>query len=238
MTLIKIAESRKPLQIKAKTETVAELTIYDDIGQDGWFSAFGAKELDKALKELDTDNPNIKDLHVRINSPGGSVFEGYVIYNRLKQYKATITVFIDGIAASIASVIAMAGDEVVMGEASQLMIHKPWSYTVGNAGEHEDTIELLDRLEEQLIQVYRKKTGKDSTELRQMLKNETWINQDEAVEMGFADRVASDDETIRVAASFNRDWITKQPKNMNSTYVKNKISSFKDEVEGYLARNK
>ena len=152
--LLNVVASSKKFEIKCKSETEADVIIYDDIGKDSfWFDSFGVKDLDKELREL----PDTVDLlNVRINSPGGSVFEGYAIYNRLRQHKARVVVYIDGIAASIASIIAMAGDEIIMGEASGIMIHKPWTCLCGDAKDMEETINLLDGLEEQMINVYKK----------------------------------------------------------------------------------
>lgn len=222
-------------EIKCKSNTEAEIVIYDDIGKDGFFfDAFGVKDLDRELKK--DEMKNVTDLTVRINSGGGSVFEGYAIYNRLKQHRARVTVYIDGIAASIASIIAMAGDEIIMGDASGIMIHKPWAPIAGNSSEMADMIDLLDGLEEQMINVYRKKTKKDSTEIRQMLADETWLFGQDAVDAGFATRMDEEGELFAVAASADKKWFKKQPQMPNM--VQDKISSFKNEIEGFLARGK
>ena len=234
--LLELPKSDTKVKINCKSETEAELVIYDDIGKDGWFfEAFGVKELDRELKK---DNmKNVTSLSVRINSGGGSVFEGYAIYNRLKQHSAKVTVYVDGIAASIASIIAMAGDEIVMGEASGIMIHKPWAPIAGNSAEMANMIELLDGLEEQMINVYKRKTGRDSTEIRQMLADETWMFGQDAVDAGFATRMDTDDELLQVAASTNKTWFKKKPE---TPAIKNtssdKITSFKKDIKDFLAR--
>lgn len=233
--LLNVVASSKKFEIKCKSETEADVIIYDDIGKDSfWFDSFGVKDLDKELREL----PDTVDLlNVRINSPGGSVFEGYAIYNRLRQHKARVVVYIDGIAASIASIIAMAGDEIIMGEASGIMIHKPWTCLCGDAKDMEETINLLDGLEEQMINVYKKVTGKDSTELRQMLAAETWLWGQDAVDEGFATRMSEDGETFAAAASLDKQWFAKKPDASKlKNIAKEKVNSFKEEVEGFLAR--
>lgn len=232
---ITLPKSEKVFKINCKSNTEAEIVIYDDIGKDGFFfDAFSAKDLDAELKK--PEMKNVTDLTVRINSGGGSVFEGYTIYNRLKRHRAKVTVYVDGMAASIASIIALAGDEVIMGEASALMIHKPWAPMQGNATEMNDMAELLDSLENQMVAVYKKRTGKDEVEIRQMLAEETWFFGQEAVDHGFATRMDEGGELMNVAASADKKWFKHKPKMEAQNLVTNKINSFKDELENFLAR--
>lgn len=118
------------------------------------------------------------------------MFDGITIQNLLSKHPETLNVYIDGLAASMASVIAMAGDKVVMPENAMMMIHKPWGISGGNAREMRDYADLLDKVEAVLIPAYVSKTGKTSEELAPMLENETWLNGCECVEMGFADELA------------------------------------------------
>ena len=126
---------------------------------------------------------------MRINSPGGSVFDGVAIYNALKRHDAAITVWIDGIAASIASMIAMAGDEVVMPENAMLMLHDPSGLVVGTAADMRGMAEALDRMKAGMVAAYRDKSGRDDAEIEALMRDETWLSAQEAVALGLADRV-------------------------------------------------
>ena len=169
--------------IKAKANDTAEISIYDEIGFWGVSAASFAQDL------KDCGN-NIKQINLHIHSPGGDVFDGIAIYNLLKNHPANVTVYIDGLAASMASVIAMAGDEVIMPENAMMMIHKPWGIQGGDAEDMRKYADLLDKVENTLIPAYANKTGKTPEELAEMLSAETWLNGKECVEQGFADKLA------------------------------------------------
>ena len=234
--LIKL-KSAKPFEIRCKSETRAEITIYEEIGEGGFFyDSLSAKEFNKQLKTLpDTVN----QIDVRINSPGGDVFDGITIYNRLKQHKAKVTVYVDGLAASIASIIALAGDEIIMSEGAMVMIHKPWTVAVGDSSSLQETIDRLDDVEEQLLSIYQRKTGLDRSELRQMLSGETWMDAEQAIDLGFADKV-SQEESAPIAASLkDKAWINKTPRiNDENKLINEKVNGFKNDVKDYLARKK
>jgi len=170
----------------------AEIVIYDEIG------AFGipAKAL---LDELKALGP-VAELTVRINSPGGSVFDGMAIYNALKRHDATITVWVDGIAASIASMIAMAGDELIMPENAMLMLHDPSGLVMGTASDMRAMAEALDRMKAGMVAAYRDKSGRDDAEIEALMQAETWLSAQEAVALGLADRV---EQPVRMAAHFD-----------------------------------
>lgn len=127
------------------------------------------------------------DLTVAINSVGGDVFAGISIYNSLVQYSGRVTVRVDGLAASIASIIAMAGDKIIMSPGSEMMIHKPWTLAIGDSEELQKNIEILDKIQESLVSIYTARTGLTKEEIVTMLEAETWMTADEAVEKGFAD---------------------------------------------------
>ena len=169
--------------IKAKGNDTAEISIYDEIGYWG----ITAKSFSKDLKALGN---NLKQINLHIHSPGGDVFDGIAIYNLLKNHPANVTVYIDGLAASMASVIAMAGNEVIMPENAMMMIHKPWGIQGGDAEDMRKYADLLDKVENTLIPAYANKTGKTPEELAEMLSAETWLNGKECVEQGFADKLA------------------------------------------------
>jgi ATP-dependent protease ClpP protease subunit len=170
----------------------AEIVIYDEIG------AFGipAKTFLDELKALWP----VAELTVRINSPGGSVFDGVAIYNALKRHDAAITVRIDGIAASIASMIAMAGDEVVMPENAMLVLHDPSGLVAGTAADMRATAEALDRMKAGMVAAYREKSGRSDAEIEALMAAETWLSAKEAVGLGLADRVEA---PVKMAAHFD-----------------------------------
>lgn len=169
--------------IKAKANDTAEISIYDEIGFWGVSAASFAQDL------KDCGN-NLKQINLHIHSPGGDVFDGIAIYNLLKNHPANVTVYIDGLAASMASVIAMAGNEVIMPENAMMMIHKPWGIQGGDAEDMRKYADLLDKVENTLIPAYASKTGKTPEELAELLSAETWLNGKECVEQGFADKLA------------------------------------------------
>jgi len=236
--LIKIRNKNidKKFAIKMKSNDVAEIVIYEDIGKSDWFSdALSAKDFDATLKDLPA---NVNTIEVRINSYGGDVFDGITIYNRLKKHKAKKIVYIDGIAASIASVIAMAGDEIVMGEGAVLMIHSAWTIAMGNSRDFLNTADRLDEIDDQIVGIYQKKTGMDRNELKDMIHAETFIYADEAVEKGFADK-KDEDMTASIAASANKMWIKGKVDfgAESRNHIKNKIDGFKNNLKEVLARN-
>lgn len=161
-------------------ENEADILIYDEIGYWGVTAADFVHD----LAEVEADVINL-----RINSPGGSVFDGIAIYNSLVQHKAKIIVHIEGWAASIASVIAMAGDEIRIGEAAQIMIHKPWSFVMGTDDDLRKEADVLESLEEAIVDVYEARTGADRAEIAAWVKAETWFKGKAAVDVGFADEV-------------------------------------------------
>lgn len=190
-------------EMKKQQNNKATVYITGDIVSQEWVdddtSASGFKQdLDK-LGSVD----NI-DLH--INSGGGSVFDGIAIFNMLKSNPAKITVYVDALAASIASVIAMAGDEIIMPSNSMLMIHNPWTQAIGNAKELRKMADDLDQIGKSSRQSYLSKTGDKLSEedLMQLLDDETWLTAQEAVDYGFADEIV---ESNQMAASINKETL-------------------------------
>ena len=133
------------------------------------------------------------DVTVWINSPGGNVFAAAEIYTMLCEHKGNITVKIDAIAASAASVVAMAGDLVLMSPVAMLMIHDPMTIAMGNASDMEKAISTLNEVKESIINAYQKKTGMSRNKISQLMENETWMNAKKAVDMGFADGILFSD---------------------------------------------
>lgn len=161
----------------------AELYIYEEIG--GWFG-MPVNELVKELREIKT-----KNLNVRINSPGGSLFDSIAIYNALVAHPANITVYVDALAASGASIIAMAGEKCIMMVGSQLMIHDALGVELGNAADMRAMAEFLDAQSDNIATIYANKAGGDPKEWRNLMLAETWMFAEEAVESGLADEIYS-----------------------------------------------
>ncbi len=169
-----------------------EVLIYDEIGAYG----VSAKGFLAELGAL----PDDAAIDLRLNSPGGSVFDAVAIYNALKRHAGDITVWIDGIAASAASYIAMAGDTIVMPENAFLMIHDPSGLVMGTAEDMRSTAEALDKVKGSLIQGYAAKSGKSDDEIAALMAAETWLDAKDALDLGFIDRIA---EPVKLAASFD-----------------------------------
>lgn len=226
---------KRQFTIKNRGEKRAEILIYDEIGRGDFFSEAISSQDFKA--ELDKLPKTVNQIDMRINSPGGDVFDGFAIYNLIKQHPAKFTAYIDGIAASIASVIAMAADEVIMGEASYIMVHNAWSGIYGNYKDFEQMSERLYELDEQIISIYSRKTKKDRIEVRSMVDATTYMAGEEAVELGFATSVFEQDYVIAACSldkikNLNPDKILQTRNKM----VKNKLASFKKDIEKVLAR--
>lgn len=171
------------LEIKNQSEESADLYFYGDIVSESWMSEWYEDDMcpsdvKKFLDELE----NTKHINIHINSGGGSVFGGLAIYNQLKRYDATITTYIDGLAASIASVIAMAGDKIVMPENSLLMIHKPLTWCYGNADDLKKQIDILDTCQKSILSIYMKKAKQGITEdeINNLINESTWMTGEEA----------------------------------------------------------
>ncbi|WP_270940888.1 head maturation protease, ClpP-related [Romboutsia lituseburensis] len=164
------------LQVKNQTETSADLYFYGDIVS-GWWGAWDdTDQYPENVKNFLDESKN-KDLNIYVNSGGGSVFAGMAIYNMLKRHVGNKTVYVDGLAGSISSVIAMAGDKIVIPSNAYLMIHKPWCGTQGNANDLREQAEILDKIEEGILNVYQEKlkNGIDIETIKEMVDKETWL---------------------------------------------------------------
>tara|TARA_R110000803_G_scaffold199398_1_gene263440 strand:+ start:231 stop:953 length:723 start_codon:yes stop_codon:yes gene_type:complete len=174
--------------------------IYDQIG------GTGIQALD-IVKEIAGEG----DIDVHINSGGGSVSQGIAIYNSLKQHDGQVNVFVDGLAASIASVIALAGDTVTMAEGSLLMVHLPWTQIAGNAEDLRKEAEVLDQHKETLIDIYASNSPLGRDEIEAMLSEETWLTAEEAYELGLITTIAGE---LKQAASVNIDSFNNAPNSL------------------------
>ena len=184
----KPAEPMRPDESKAPADGILDIDG-EIVAEEGWFTPEGAVVAKGFRQRL----AQYRNVIVRINSPGGDVMAGAEIYSALKEHSLNghgrVRVEITALAASAASVIAMAGDEIAMYPTSYMMIHNPWSIAIGDAKEMRKTARTLDVISEGLINAYQQRTGKSRDELKRMLENETWMSAGTAVEQGFADEV-------------------------------------------------
>lgn len=174
----------------ADSDDEASINIYDVIGYD-YFTGGGIT--DKLVNSVLRKNKG-KAVTVNINSPGGDFFDGVAIYNLLKEHDGEVNVRIVGMAASAASVIAMAGDNIKIAESGFLMIHNAWGIVIGNKHEMEERADVLRGFDESMVGVYTKASNLDEDEIVEMMDKETWINGKDAVEMGFATQFLDSDE--------------------------------------------
>lgn len=183
-------------KMSKKADSSAELILYGEIAdQESWWGdTVTPKQMLDELKALG----EVTEISVRINSGGGDVFAGIAIHSMLKRHKAKIIVYVDGIAASIASVIAMAGDEIIMPSGAMLMIHNPWSWQVGEAKDFRKMADTLDAIRDSMIPIYTEKTGLSAEDITALLDAETWLSAADAVAQGFATKA---EDTVKVAAS-------------------------------------
>lgn len=179
-------------------------TLYFDgyIAQDSWFDD------DITPKQFKSELTNSEgNIVVWLNSPGGDVFAASQIYNMLKEYNGKVTVKIDGIAASAASVIAMAGSEILMSPVAMMMIHNPATVIFGEASDFQSGIEMLSEVKESIINAYEQKTSLPRNKISKMMDAETWFSAQKAVELGFADKVLYEDSE-EVTDGFIFDKVT------------------------------
>lgn len=172
--------------IEAKQDgNSAKINIYEQIGKSFWSDeGIGAKQFVKDLDALD-----VEEIQLHINSPGGNVFEGNTIYNALRAHKAKVVVTVDGVAASIASVIAMAGDRVQMPENAMMMIHDPRGMVVGNSAAMRKQADALDKIKQSIVVAYMTRATEEQSKIEEMMSRETWLTAQEAMDIGLADEV-------------------------------------------------
>lgn len=175
--------------IRAARDGDNSISIFDVIGADYWGDGVTASRIAGALRSL-----NGADVTVNINSPGGDMFEGLAIYNLLREYEGKVTVKVLGLAASAASIIAMAGDDVQIGRGAFLMIHNCWVYAMGNRHDLAQIAADMAPFDKAMSDIYQARSGLDSTTIDKMMDGETYIGGSEAVEKGFADSLLSADE--------------------------------------------
>lgn len=168
-------------EVRAAQEGEASISVYDSIGENWEGTGVTAKRISGALRSI-----GARDVTVNVNSPGGDFFEGVAIYNLLREHKAKVTVRVMGLAASAASVIAMAGDEIQMGNGAFLMVHNAWAVAIGNRHDMKDAAAHLEPFDAAMAQVYASRTGKTVEAMAALMDKETWIGASQAVADGFA----------------------------------------------------
>lgn len=194
-------------EIRQQTDpSTLDLYIYGDVEPDGydfWTDEAVRSETSANTFRAELDaRPDVSQINIYINSYGGSVFEGTAIYNQLKRHPAHKTVYIDGFACSVASVIAMAGDEIVMPRNALMMVHNMWMYVQGNAAELRKAADDLDKINEAGRAAYLEKAGGKLTPemIAELEDGETWLTAEECISYGLADRYADQDADMSGAA--------------------------------------
>ncbi|HEY7767355.1 head maturation protease, ClpP-related [Longimicrobium sp.] len=212
----KLSASRKPIVVQAKAPAKwyelkaaasgeAELFIYGEIGNYLWDGPT-VGDLVRALSEI-----NAGTIRVRINSPGGDVWGGIALYNALVQHPARIITQNDGVAASIASLVFMAGDERRMGTGTTLMVHDPWTCMCGNAADFREIAGWLDGIAASMADIYAERTGQTTAGIAALMTAETWMNAAEAVAAGFADDTTNEDAPPQMRARFDLSFFAHAP---------------------------
>jgi|TARA_B100002052_G_C15887171_1_gene602089 ATP-dependent Clp endopeptidase proteolytic subunit ClpP len=216
--------------------SIVDVYIFDEIGSYGVNAQSFIEEI-KAYRK--------KPMNLHINCVGGDVFDGMAIYNVIKKRTAETTVYIEGIAASMGSVIALAADNVVMAENSLFMIHNAWGGAMGEASEMRKTANLLEKISNEIADIYVKKTKLPYDKVKDMMDEETWLNADEALELGFVDSIS---DAIKVAAKYdvskfknitNEEIVNKLNVNLKSKKMTDELKNwFNNKVDDIIARVK
>ncbi|WP_306131006.1 head maturation protease, ClpP-related [Roseovarius sp. MMSF_3350] len=176
---------RAALKVRnAEEDGSVEVLLYDQIG----FWGITAEEFKRELNAIDADT-----IHLRIDSPGGDVFMARAMKTALEQHKAKVIAHVDGLAASAASYIMLGADEIEVAKGAFIMIHNAWMITLGDTRDHAASAQMLDKIDGSIRADYAQKTGKPAEEFRQLMDDETWLDADEALEMGLIDRVYEKD---------------------------------------------
>ncbi|HEY8356265.1 MAG TPA: head maturation protease, ClpP-related, partial [Ramlibacter sp.] len=195
-----------------------ELVLYGFVGEDYWEEGFTAREVISALAEHGRDN----DITVRVNSGGGYTHEGMSIYNALKAHSGNVRIEVDGVALSSASLLSMAGDEIVMKAGALMMIHDPSGITIGNADDHEKSREMLDKVGDSMASIYAERSGTPVADVRAAMKDEIWLTAEEAVAQGYATEAES--AKARAVAAFDYRIYAQAPQKLKTLASKKKWS--------------
>jgi len=200
----KAKQPNKFWKMQASGENSADVFIFGEITTSGWELDESDTSASTFKRDLDALG-DVSTINLHINSPGGDVFDGIAIGNMIKQHKAQVNCYIDGVAASIASVIAMSGDTIFMPSNAMMMVHNPWSFAYGNAADFRKQADDLDHIADSLKQVYLEKSGDklDLETITQLMDAETWLSAQEAFDYGLCDKILSANQA---AASISQEW--------------------------------
>lgn len=212
------AKQKQYFNVVKAADGRGEIHIYGDIVSDDW--RWGEETSAISFRDALNSMGDVQAIDVRINSGGGDVFEATAIYNMLKRHKASVEVHIDGLAASAASVIAMAGDKVTMPKNAMLMIHNAWTFAIGNHMDLRKQADDLEKINDSAVkQSYLSKNPEiEAEELSRLMDEETWLTADEALTLGLIDEVTT---SVQVAASLSDDQLARY-KNAPSALVEPK----------------
>jgi ATP-dependent Clp protease protease subunit len=189
------------MQADEATIFLYDMIVDSDIEAE-WFGGIAPEAFIKQLTEIDA-----KTIHLRVNSPGGSVFAARAMEQALREHPANIVAHIDGFAASAASVLIMAADSIVMAPGAFLMIHKSWTMAYGNETDMLKTADLLQKVDASLVKTYAARSGQSPDEIAAMMAAETWLDDETSVSLGFADSVYSgDDNNTSAQAALSKPW--------------------------------
>lgn len=198
-------KTRAWFRMEKKADDYAEIAIFDEI--DAWWG-LGPKDFKAAFDPI----KGVKNIKLLLNSPGGSVFDGMAIYNLLAEVREKLTVEVVGLAASIASIIALAGSKLVMAEGAYFMIHNPWTRMSGSSEDLRKAADLLDKMRADFIAVYVRESGLSEEEVGDMMDAETWLSASEAVEKGFAAETSDYGDVAAKIGPVDRFGFSKVPK--------------------------
>lgn len=221
---IRAAVSRDWYRITSQG-TSAEVSIFDEISPWG----ITADEFVRDLKALDVDT-----IELRLNTPGGLVFDGITIYNALRDHRATVNATVDGVAASIGSIIAMAGDTITMNRGTHMMIHDPSGGVIGNAKDMRDMADVLDKVAGTMAGLYADRAGGTPAEWRDVMLAETWYTADEAVSAGLADQVAGADSSAAAARWNLSDFNFRGPRAPAATANRSRLTLARHRARTHL----
>jgi ATP-dependent Clp endopeptidase proteolytic subunit ClpP len=214
-------KGRSWYSIENKTDH-AEVMIYDEIGIWG----IEASQMVKEIKAI-----TAKKITARLNTPGGSVFDGIAIANAFKDHPAEVDMHVDALAASIGSIIALAGDSVKMAKNAYFMIHNPWGLAIGDSAEMRKYADLLDKITGTLSETYTDRTGESAEQVKQWMDEETWFTAQEALDAGFVDEITGD---TGAKAAFDLSFFAKTPENLKNEGGNPSIPTNKREYEAFL----
>ena len=197
------SKGKKFWDFKALDDKTGELTLYGEISDVTWW---GDEVTPKQFKEDLDALGDIETLNVYINSPGGDVFAGQAIYSMLNRHKAYKKVYIDGLAASIASLVAMAGDKIIMPANAMMMIHSPWTFAFGNAQEFRKLADDMDKIRDSMIVAYESRSALTTEEITEIMDAETWLSAEDCLGYGLADEI---EEAKQVAACVDEKYFAR-----------------------------